>query len=173
MGTNVGSLRYFWIILGMLAAGGALSAFGQVAHTMQIVAGRPDIALKFNVVSAFIYPPLLWLSVKNMGLQGAAATWLAFNILYVFPLFVATATVLPGITAFQSIWRYLLIPTTISVLAFSLARPLQEFSSLIVWPSFILTGALAAVMIAALDPTIRNDLELGLAILTRDRGRAP
>ena len=172
MGNNVGSLPYFWTILVMLALGGILSAFTRIAHTMQIAAGRPDVALKFNLVSAFIYPLVLWIGVKHKGLEGAAGVWLAFNIIYFFPFFLVTGYLFPRFPAGPWIWQYLLIPTAISMIVFSIARQLQELQSFILWPSFVLAGGLAAILIAVRDPSIRADVESGFAMIIRRREKA-
>jgi O-antigen/teichoic acid export membrane protein len=167
MGNNIGSLQYYWTILALLAAGGSLSAFSRVAHTMQIAVGRPDIALKFNAVSAVIYPLALWIIVQQFGLLGAAATWLIFSTLYLGPFFVVTSRIYPGVSAIQWFWRHIIIPGMISAVTFVLARQLQAAWPLLLWPSFVLAGATAAILTAALDPTIRADAELGLAIINR------
>jgi O-antigen/teichoic acid export membrane protein len=171
MGNNIGSLQYYWTIFALLAAGGSLSAFSRVAHTMQITAGRPDIALKFNAVSAVIYPVALWIIVQRFGLLGAAATWLTFSTLYLGPFFVATSRIYPGVSAIQWFWRHIIIPGMISAATFMLARQLQAVWPLLLWPGFVLAGGTAAIFIAGLDPTIRSDAELGLALISR-RARA-
>jgi O-antigen/teichoic acid export membrane protein len=171
MGNNADPVDYYWTIFAMLAAGGALSAFTRVAHALQIAAGRPGIALKFNTVSALIYPLVLWIVVQHMGLLGAALTWLTFNGVYFLPFFAVTSRLSHGIAPFHWIWRYLIIPGLISAAAFLIARQLQAVWSFLLWPSFILAGGVAASLIAGLDPTIRADAELGLAIVYR-RARA-
>jgi O-antigen/teichoic acid export membrane protein len=167
MGNNAGSVSYYWLIFALLAVGGALSAFTRVAHTMQIAAGRPDIAFKFTMGGAVIYPIVLWFVVQQMGLLGAALTWLMFNAVMFLPFFVVTCRLVRGIGPFHWIWRYLIVPSLISVAAFAGARELQAVWTFLLWPGFILAGAVAASIIACLDPTIRADAEMGLAIANR------
>lgn len=171
MGKNAEPLHYYWTIFALLAVGGTLSAFTRVAHTMQITVGRPDIALKFNTVGVVIYPLALWIVVQHIGLLGAGLTWLIFNAVCFLPFFAVTSQLFPGIATLQWIWRHLIIPVLISASAFLIARQLQAVWPFLLWPGFILAGGVAASLIAILDPTIREDVELGLATINR-RARA-
>jgi O-antigen/teichoic acid export membrane protein len=124
---SVKPISDLWLILTLLAGGGALSAMTRVLHAIQIANNRPEIALKFNVVSALLYTPMCWIAGVRWGPVGTAATWLAFNMVYL-PMFVRATkerTYVEGLTRWTMM--YIFWPLTIAAVFLLPARSLDNF----------------------------------------------
>jgi O-antigen/teichoic acid export membrane protein len=63
-------------VLQILAIGVFLNSIGQIAFACVQALGRPDLTAKVHIVETPLYIALLYLLLRNYGIQGAAVAWL-------------------------------------------------------------------------------------------------
>jgi O-antigen/teichoic acid export membrane protein len=67
-----------------------MNSLAQVPFALIQGFGRPDITAKFHVFELFLYVPLVWLLIKNLGIMGGALAWTFRVILDSVLLFAAS-----------------------------------------------------------------------------------
>jgi O-antigen/teichoic acid export membrane protein len=63
-----------WILM-LLASGAALTAYSNMAYSVQQAHGNQLFALKVNAAYLFTYSPLLWFAISRWGALGAAGAY--------------------------------------------------------------------------------------------------
>lgn len=98
------------VVLQILALGVLINSLAFIPFALLQGAGRPDLPAKFHLLELPLYIPMVWFSINQWGIAGAAAAWsirVAFDAallfgavfkLYQFSprLFVANGTLLTG-----------------------------------------------------------------------------
>lgn len=72
-----------WRPLCMLAVGFWLSASVSNAYNAGVACRQPGLLLSISAISAVLYVPVLYSSIHFWGIDGAAASWLLLNFVYV------------------------------------------------------------------------------------------
>lgn len=75
-----------WLPLAVLATGFFLNALVSNAYTVAVGFGRPDIPFKVNLAAVMVFLPLLGVLTWNIGITGAAISWVILNLFYFFSL---------------------------------------------------------------------------------------
>jgi O-antigen/teichoic acid export membrane protein len=78
------------VVFQILAVGVLMNSLAQVPFALIQGFGRPDITAKFHVFELFLYVPLVWLLIKNLGIMGGALAWTFRVILDSVLLFAAS-----------------------------------------------------------------------------------
>jgi O-antigen/teichoic acid export membrane protein len=72
-----------YLIAAILTLGTALNGLVNIPYTLSLAGGRPDLAVKTNIVLIFLLVPLTILGANWYGGVGASMGWLNLNILYI------------------------------------------------------------------------------------------
>ncbi len=75
-----------WRVVAILAIGFLLNAAVSMSYTLSIASGYMRPPLVVNAVGALFYLPLLYVLVRQFGIEGAAWAWLAVNGYFVVTL---------------------------------------------------------------------------------------
>lgn len=73
-------------VLSIHAIGTIVNGLTHFPHTLQLSAGRPDLALIGNVIWLFLFPAALFSLVNNFGMVGASVAWLGMASLSFLPM---------------------------------------------------------------------------------------
>jgi O-antigen/teichoic acid export membrane protein len=72
-----------YAIAAILTIGTALNGLVNMPYTLSVAGGRPDLAVKTNIVLILILLPLTIFGAKWYGGVGASMGWLVLNVLYI------------------------------------------------------------------------------------------
>lgn len=75
-----------YIVLAIFSTGFLLNASVSIAYTMAVASGHTRIPLTVNIAAVVLYVPGLVFTITRWGIVGAASSWLALNLYYLFTL---------------------------------------------------------------------------------------
>jgi len=115
-------------VLQILAAGYLFNALANIAIGFLLGRGRSDIPAKFHMIEVAFYIPLLWILIKNLGIQGAALAW-AIRVSIDMALLYSAAHRVGG-NSFPNLYHFNIIPAVGILSGFAAACFLvQSFTS--------------------------------------------
>jgi O-antigen/teichoic acid export membrane protein len=105
-----------------LGVGFLLNATMSAAYSLSVAIGNTKIPLTVNLLAVGFYLPLLYISIRDFGIDGAAATWLALNFYYFLTLLPMTQRKIFHLSSFNWLKNSALPFFAIGLLIFSLAK---------------------------------------------------
>jgi O-antigen/teichoic acid export membrane protein len=117
--------RYGQSALALLAIAYVFNAMAHLDSTVQFATGRTRLLLVYGAVSSCLYVPAVYWAIRQWGLAGAAACWLALNVMsFVLLAIFRTAYILKAPVSLGALFGNVHV-VLISALLFALARGLS------------------------------------------------
>jgi O-antigen/teichoic acid export membrane protein len=155
-----------WLVLVLLAGGGVFSALNRVVHAFQIAHNRPDMALKFNVMSAPFYLAACWYGAYQWGAIGAAGMWLAYNATYLMLFLVATEKSLGMGSTGRWLLSHLVAPGALSLALFAMVKQLDVFGLYVGFLFFAIAGTVSTLLCLLMNPELKRLVPVIVSRLT-------
>lgn len=125
-------------VLRWLALGVFINSLGRVPHALVQGVGRPDLTAKLHLMELLPYAGALWLLVRYIGIEGAAAAWTARIVLDTAALFWLAGRVIPAVRPESHRALVLISAGTILIPLLTLAQGLASKSA---WAFLLLVFA--------------------------------
>jgi O-antigen/teichoic acid export membrane protein len=147
----------FDTVVRFLSLYGFMSALTRIVNSYQVAYGRNEIAVSFNLFSAFFYYPLVFILARNFGVIGVAAGSVAYLVLFLTGYVLVTGRILKDFDG----RKMLVLASGYFILLVAISSALST-----VWTSLpiafglrivcaIATVGFSAIILIVIDPTAR------------------